>query len=183
MSRLVLVRHGHAAAGWGDDADPGLDDLGRRQSAEMATVVAPLGPLPVIVSGLRRCRETAAALCEQWGIEPRIDSRVEEVPTPPGMHLAARSNWLQGVMAGSWAASGPELSGWCDDVVECLLEVDADTVVVTHFIAINVAIGRATGDDRVTCRVLDNCSRTVLDNRGGRLEVLELGAEARTEVW
>jgi len=31
VTRLVLVRHGHAAGGWDDDLDPGLDDLGRAQ--------------------------------------------------------------------------------------------------------------------------------------------------------
>ena len=50
MTRLVLVRHGHASGGWDDDPDPGLDDLGRAQAEAMADLVAPLGPLPILVS-------------------------------------------------------------------------------------------------------------------------------------
>ena len=36
----------------------------------------------------------------------------------------------------------------------------ADTVVVSHFIAINAVIGSATGDDRLVVCSLDNCSVT-----------------------
>ncbi len=61
MSRLILVRHGRAAGGWDDDLDPGLDELGRAQAEAMADLVAPRGPLPILVSPMRRCRETAAA--------------------------------------------------------------------------------------------------------------------------
>jgi hypothetical protein len=32
VTRLHLVRHGRAAAGWDTDPDPGLDDIGRRQA-------------------------------------------------------------------------------------------------------------------------------------------------------
>jgi broad specificity phosphatase PhoE len=56
-------------------------------------------------------------------------------------------------------------------------------VVVTHFVAINVAVGHASGDDRVVCFVPDNCSRTVLDADGDRLTVVELGEQvASTKV-
>ncbi len=156
--------------------------LGRRQAAAMADALAPLGPLPVIASGLLRCRETAEVLCERWRTGPLVDSRVEEIPTPAGMGLADRVEWLRGVMSGRWSTDAPALGEWCDEVVECLLALQGDTVVVTHFVAINVAVGRATDDDRVVCFLPDNCSRTVLDNAGGRLRVVELGMQAATEV-
>ena len=34
--RLHLVRHGRAAAGWDDDADPPLDEVGQRQALAVA---------------------------------------------------------------------------------------------------------------------------------------------------
>ena len=46
--KLYLVRHGHAAAGWGDHPDPGLDALGRAEAEAMAERLAPLGPLPLV---------------------------------------------------------------------------------------------------------------------------------------
>ena len=48
MARLYLVRHGKAAAGWGADADPGLDEIGRNQAEQMAQGLVGLGPLPLI---------------------------------------------------------------------------------------------------------------------------------------
>jgi hypothetical protein len=48
-----------------------------------------------------------------------------------------------------------------------------DAVVVSHFVAINVAVGRAIGDDRVVCVRPGSGSRTVLDTAGGALRLVE----------
>ena len=48
-------------------------------------------------------------------------------------------------------------------VIEALREISEETVVVSHYIAINVAVGSAIGDDRITCFRPDYCSCTVLD--------------------
>ena len=102
-----------------------------------------------------------------------------EIPTPDGMGLDERTTWLLELMRGTWP---PEFDSWRGDIVAALLSMTEDTVVVTHFVAINVAVGHATGDDRTVCFRPGNCSRTVVSNDGGVLRVVELGAEARTEV-
>jgi broad specificity phosphatase PhoE len=182
VSHLVLVRHGHAAAGWDADLDPGLDDLGRKQAAEMAEALHLFGPLPIVSSPMRRCQETAAALATRWAVDLTIEPGVGEVesPTPD---LAARGAWLREFMAGTWDNQPPELHAWRQRVVDSLLALDGeDAVVVSHFIAINVAVGAATGDSRVVTFTPDNCSRTALRVEGGKLEVIELGGQARTVV-
>jgi broad specificity phosphatase PhoE len=78
-------------------------------------------------------------------------------------------------MAGTWGSAAPELAPWCDSVVDALLGFDRDTVVVTHFVAINVALGRATGDDRVVCAMPANCSVTTLESDGRALHVVDQG--------
>jgi broad specificity phosphatase PhoE len=181
VSRLVLVRHGRAAAGWDADLDPGLDDVGHRQAAAVAEALHPLGPLPIVVSPLRRTRETAAPLEARWGVEAVVEPLVGEIVGPTD-DLAARGAWLREAMAGTWSDLGPAYQAWRDDVVSCLLDLRADTVVVSHFIAINAAVGRATGDDRVVCFVPENCSRTVLESDGRTLTVLDLGDEAAQTV-
>ena len=60
-------------------------------------------------------------------------------------------------------SSAPRYTDFRDGVGGRLLALDADTVVFSHFVAINAAIGAATGDDRVVIRSLDNCSVTVID--------------------
>ena len=61
MPKLYLVRHGRATSGWGLEADPGLDESGHLQAEASARKMAPVGPLPIIASPLRRARENGAA--------------------------------------------------------------------------------------------------------------------------
>jgi broad specificity phosphatase PhoE len=181
MAHLYLVRHGRAAAGWGDDLDPGLDDVGVRQAETAAGTLSPLGPLPMIVSPLRRTRETAGPLERAWGVTAVVDPRVGEIESP-GLGLSERGVWLRQVMSSSWSDLDQPLKEWRQQVIDALAEPDEDTVVVTHFIAINVAVGAATGDDRVVHVTPDNASITTLDNGGGRLSVVEIGGQAQTQV-
>jgi broad specificity phosphatase PhoE len=183
VTTLHLVRHGEAASGWGGDLDPGLSDLGRRQAEEVTHRLALLGPMPILTSPLRRTRETAEPLAARWGVEPVVDPAVGEI-VAPAEHagLEARAAWLREAMAGTWSALGETHHAWRRLVVERLLLLEADTVVVTHFVAINVAVGAATGDDRVVCFAPGNCSVTTLRSEGGVLVVESLGGEARTQV-
>ena len=73
MTRVYMVRHGRAAAGWNVDPDPGLDELGRSQSLAVATKLSPLGPLPVMSSPLLRCQQTAFPLSTAWKQEVVVE--------------------------------------------------------------------------------------------------------------
>ena len=136
----------------------------------MAKALAPKGPLPLVVSPMRRTRETAAALERQWGIAARIEPRVGEI------------QWLRRIMPGRWAELDLSLRRWRDDVIDALTAISADTVVVTHFVAINATVAAALNDPRVTCFRPDYCSRTVIDVADGNLFLVERGAEAATQV-
>jgi broad specificity phosphatase PhoE len=85
-------------------------------------------------------------------------------------------------MAGEWAPLGPRYTAFRDGVVARLAACGADTVVFSHFIAINAAIGAAVGDDRLVIRSLDNCSVTTLDVIDGDLTLVEGGHEADTLI-
>jgi len=182
VTRLHLVRHGRAAAGWDTDPDPGLDGLGANQAREVAERLASLGPLTVISSPLRRCQETAAPLATRWGATVRIEPGVAEIPSPDGIPMGERVPWLRAAMQGTWTALGDRYTAFRDGVAATLLALPDDTVVFSHFVAINAAIGAAIGDDRVVIRSLDNCSVTVLDVIAGRLQLVEGGHEADTLI-
>jgi broad specificity phosphatase PhoE len=184
MTRLHLVRHGRAAAGWDADPDPDLDDLGRAQADAVAELLAasPQGPLSLVSSPLLRCRSTAVPLAARWGAEVRIEPRVAEIPSPEGIAMADRVEWLRASMSGTWAALGPRYTEYRDRVVQALAELPTDTVVFSHFVAINVAIGAALGDDRLVIRSLDNTSVTVVEVLDGRLHLVEGGREADTLI-
>jgi broad specificity phosphatase PhoE len=182
MARLYLVRHGRASAGWDVDPDPGLDELGVSQAAGAAEHLAPLGPMAMITSPLRRCRETAAPLAARWGVVPAVDEAVAEIPSPEGVAMGERTTWLRDAMAGTWDDLGPRYVDFAAGVARWALDRSEDTVVVSHFVAINAVIGAAIGDRRVVIRSLDNASITVVDVGAGRLTLVEGGHEADTLV-
>ena len=177
MARLYMVRHGRAAAGFGESHDPGLDDVGRQQADAVAQELRRCGALPIVSSPLRRTRETAASLAKLWDAEPIIEDAVAEIPSPTD-NLQERVAWLREFMAGSWRNATPPLSAWRESVIAALLAVAEDTVIFSHYIAINVTVGVASGDDRVVVFSPDNCSVTVIDNDGGSLRLIEKGREA-----
>ena len=180
MARLVLVRHGRATGGWDDHPDPGLDELGQRQAVAVADRLATGSPVAIVSSPLRRCRETAASLATIWSAQITIEARVAELPSPVGVPLNDRVGWLRNACQGTWSELGPRYQSYRDELAAFLLSLADDTIVFSHFIAINAAIGAATGDDRVVIHSLDNTSFTVLEHNGSTLRLVEAGAEAET---
>ena len=78
--------------------------------------------------------------------------------------MGERVDWLRGAMAGTWTELGDELPRLPRRRSSAFIAALAtDTVVVSHFVAINAVIGACLGDDRVVIRRLDNASVTVVD--------------------
>lgn len=183
MTRFHLVRHGRATGGWDDDPDPGLDDRGGEQAMAAAERLAPLGLGAIVTSPLRRCRETAQPLASRWAVEPEVVAAVAEIPSPSDIPFGERVPWLRRAMAGTWAELGHEYMAFRDGVVAALTSLPEETVVFSHFIAINVVIGACLGDDRVVIDSLDNASVTVIDVDGsGQLHLIERGRQANTLI-
>ena len=184
--RLHLVRHGRAAAGWNVDRDPVLDELGQQQAVEVAQLLVGLGPLPVYSSPLRRCQETSGPLSALWKTTPIIEPRVAEIPSPVGVALEERVEWLRGAMAGTWAqlgmSDGDVYTQYRRDLLGTLSAMSHDAVIFSHFIAINVVIGEALSDDRLVVKSLDNCSVTTVVVHDGKFTIEEMGREADTLI-
>jgi broad specificity phosphatase PhoE len=178
----VLVRHGHPAASYLDDRDPGLDELGHAQAEEAAGLLDASGPVSLVTSPMRRARETAAALERRWHSPAGVEPKVAEVPAPTD-ELVDRAQWLRGLLGSSWPEVGDEaLHRWRQGVRAALTALTADAVVFTHYLVINAAVGFATGDDRLVVFKPDHCSRTVLEVHGDALSLVELGAQRATRV-
>jgi broad specificity phosphatase PhoE len=181
MARLYLVRHGRAVAGWDADRDPALDDVGAAQAEAVAERFGATAPFDLVSSPLRRARETAAPLERRWSVTARIEPAVAEIPSP-ATDLAARGHWLRAAMEGTWTDLGPDDSAWRDTVAATLARLSRDTVIFTHFVAINAAVGHVTADDRLVCFRPDNCSVTTFETRNGGLHLVALGDQAGTEI-
>lgn len=184
MTRVYLVRHGRAAAGWDTDPDPGLDDEGRRQAAATADALSILPDMPLVSSPLRRCRETAAFLSAKWKYDSvTIQPLVAEIPSPEGVPLGERVEWLRTAMSGTWADLGPRYTSFRDEVVGYVTGLSRDTVIFSHFIAVNAIIGACRGDDRLVISSLDNASVTIVDvDSDGHLSLARTGRQADTLI-
>lgn len=181
MVPLYLVRHGQASASYADAIDPGLSQLGAAQAAETAKHLLSLGPLNVLSSPLARARETASAYTALTGQTAQICPQVSEIPSP-GLGLSERGAWLRQIFEGTWPEAGADALAWTKSVAAFLAALTAPSVIFTHFVAINVAVGAATGDARAMIFRPDYASVTRMTAAGGRLQLIALGAEAQTIV-
>jgi broad specificity phosphatase PhoE len=178
MTRIYMIRHGKAAAGWDGDADPGLDALGQSQAEAVAETVQGLidAPVAIFSSPLKRCRETAAPLAKAWGQTLQIEAGVGEIPPP-----------IDDLTAGTWDGlysdavsvdSGIDFRGWNDNVRATLNAMQGEAMVIfSHFIALNAAYCAATGATDVVSFAPANCSLSIFETDGRTLSLIEQGAE------
>jgi broad specificity phosphatase PhoE len=181
MTRLFLIRHGEAAAAWGGDAlDPGLSEAGRLQAAATAKALADVGVFDVVSSPMQRCRETAREYSELIARAAVIEPRVSEVVAPEV--VSDRRAWLRetfpwdpGVTRRRWSEVDPALNAWRDSVARAVLDLEKDTAVFSHFIAINALASVAMGSEETIVCVPGYASITEFENRDGVLKLVRHG--------
>jgi broad specificity phosphatase PhoE len=184
MVMLYLVRHAKPSATWGEATDPGLDEQGQVQAEERAAdLERRLKKLSLYTSPMRRCMETARPLAKRWNTDAAILSAVAEIPSPP-LTPAKRGEWLSSAMSGTWqdlqasAPQGaPDYLAWRTSLLDTLYGLPHDSVIYTHYVAINVAVGCAQGHDRVLSFRPSHAAVTTLEITGSRIVVRELGEE------
>jgi broad specificity phosphatase PhoE len=184
LATLYLIRHARPAGSFGDSVDPGLDEVGKSQVEQVADLIArQTRSLPVYTSPLRRCRETAQPLAAIWGVQPIIFDEAGEIPSPP-LSLAGRQSWLRKAMGGTWAElkqtapdGSPDFDAWRTTLVSAISAIAGDSVIYSHFIAINAIIGAAQGIEQVVSFRPDHASVTTVDVGEGQITVRALGRE------
>lgn len=149
MTDIWLVRHGEAAAAFGEDLDPGLSALGHQQAAAAERLLTPAVPedATLLSSPKRRAVETGAPLAASRSQNLVIDSRFIELPSP-GV-LNERSTWIQQVLKAAWSDLPEAVAGWRQGIFQALQECEQPTVIFTHFLVINSVESRITGEDAV----------------------------------
>ncbi len=180
---IYLIRHGLALAG-AADLDPGLAPLGHEQATATAKALTGLNAGRLIVSPLRRTRETAEPIAEALGLSAEIRTEVAEV-FDPAMPVEERQSMIGPFMAGLWANQAQHLRDWRQRVVDAVTEAglaaaaaNQDLVIVSHYIAIGVIIGEATDDDRVVPQPMANASITTVTVGHGGMTLLEAAQTA-----
>ncbi|NQY97844.1 MAG: histidine phosphatase family protein [Henriciella sp.] len=177
---IYFVRHGEAAAGWGEHPDPGLSDKGWIQAEAVAKRLIGLDIQQVFTSPMARCQETASAFADLATKPAVIEPNVTEIPTPGD--VADRRTWLRNLMAGEWVDTPDLVQNWHRDLLSTVSELPDNTVVFSHFIAINAIVGHLSGAPSVTVFRPNYCSVTTLERQGTELTLVERGDSLETRV-
>ena len=180
MAKIFLVRHGEASGTYTEDPDPGLSDKGEAQALSMKRFFIDQLPLKVYSSPLKRAYETAKLVTGNR-VEIFEEPRISEIPSNT-QDLEKRSVWLRKVIERDWDKQPKKLKLWKKQVVSFLESQTENTMVFTHFIAINAVVGHLTNSlSVVVCRP-NNCSITILEVSNQKLQLLSLPDEASTFI-
>jgi len=118
-----------------------------------------------------------------WNVVPQVRAEVSEIPSPKGVAMSDRIVWLRNAMQGTWSELGSDYVAYRDCITDFVRGIQTDTVIFSHFVAINAVIGGVIGDDRLVIRSLDNCSITIFERDAtGNLSLVHGGHEADTLI-
>lgn len=175
---IYLVRHGEAAASWGEDPDPPLSDQGRDEAIAASETLQQFSagaPTNLISSPLLRAQQTAQPLSKALALPVSIDERFREIPSP--VPLAERQQWLRAFMQQRWAEQGDDLLHWREAMFQGCAALPAGTAVFSHFLVINSLAGQLLEREETLIFWPANASITVMERRGGKLHLVGLGEE------
>ena len=188
MHRIILIRHGEAAK-TPTNADPGLTELGHQQARALAGVLEEQFANPesvsLISSPKTRALQTAIPLAQRWGKDVEETEAVIEIPSPEGLPLAQRGQWIKDFLAANWSDLSPVQEIWRENLIRYLKQLETPhtsaaiptTLVFCHFMVINSVVAHIRDDDRVSQFHPDYTSRTEIVLENNQLSLRELGAE------
>lgn len=196
MTQLLLVRHGEPLAARVDTsvsssasprqgADPGLSDAGRTQAERFATWLADADErseiVDVVVSPMRRARESVAPAAEVLGREPVVVDDLAEYDRGHHVYRPVRDltgtedpDWAR-VRAG-WFPTFVDVEAFTERVVAAVGGIAEDhpgrstVLVVCHAGVINTYLADVLGLDRPLTFPLDHLgvSRVLISSAGER---------------
>lgn len=161
---LLLIRHGETTRVDSETgiADPPLTDNGREQARRLAEWLKDERLDHIVVSPLRRARETAAPLAERFGLEPEVIAKLAEFDAEASNYIpmeelrATRDPRLRAMTEGRWEELGSmvEPETFRSDIIAALDGVATAhpgqrVAVVCHGAVINVYLGDVIGTPRL----------------------------------
>ena len=180
-TRILLARHGETdwnrVGRWQGHADPPLNDLGRRQAAELAERLAGDGISAVYTSDLRRASETAGVIADRLGLPVVEDAALREIDVGSWSGLTRAeveqrfpdgfARWRAGEI-GHDGETREQLTARVVTAVERIAAThQGDTIlVVTHGGSIRALRRHAAGDPGES---IENCGTSSLELVEGAL--------------
>lgn len=157
---------------WGEHPDPGLSLKGLDQARATAEALLGKGHIEhCFTSPMQRCRETAKAFTDRSGITAHATDQITEIPTPPD--ISDRRSWLETVIAGTWDESPRMVRDWHTALLDFVTLAPDNSVLFTHYIAINAIIGALDKNPAVLVFSPGHASITTLRRYEDQLVVLQ----------
>lgn len=181
MTRLYVIRNARTEDGVGFIENPGLDDIGTLQAEGVADLLGSQPVMPLYTSPQRRALETAQPLARRWLTTTIIDESLTLMPLSE-TNGSANAQWLKQFMGGTWQDAQPFQKAWRTTCLGRLRGLQRDSVIITHYIVVNMIVGAATNDNRTIVFQPDNASITILDVEDGALRLIEQGRQAATRA-
>ncbi|MBN8432032.1 histidine phosphatase family protein [Microbulbifer salipaludis] len=179
------------------DPDPGLTTLGQQQAQALVDIVGGRYPggegVQIISSPKSRALQTALPLATHWGHEILQAPDVVEIPSPEGMPLAQRGDWIRQLLHSEWGSLSATQALWRERLIAFLMSLGSHSgeaaggpdstfsanahtsLVFCHFMVINSVIAQLRGDGKITQFYPDYTSQTHLKLDNGTLSIVELG--------
>lgn len=184
MTKLYIIRHGEAAAGWGKDTDPALSDKGVLQAEQAAQELKRICPnienLHCYSSPVKRAFQTAEIVAGEHGLDISIALAVAEIPNKH-LDMKARLPWLKEIMSSSWNELSDELQQWRQECIDFVSQLEHDSLIFSHYIAINILIGHCQKNNKLISYHPDNCSIHQFETQP-ELRLIKLGKQAQTVI-
>lgn len=181
MTRILLIRHGEAAKG-PTIPDPELTELGHQQAEQLARNLSGSMPFALISSPKTRALQTAQPLADIWQCTVNIESAVTEIPSPEGMPLSERGQWIRALLGSDWNELDERQLAWRRNIWNYLLQLEEDTAIFCHFMVINSVVAHVRDDKRIKQFRPDYTSVTELQLARGDLELIRLGRERSSRI-
>ncbi|MVF12901.1 histidine phosphatase family protein [Ketobacter sp. MCCC 1A13808] len=182
MIEILCIRHGQAAASWQENPDPGLSEEGTRQALGLVPVLRQEKIRSIISSPMQRTRQTASPLCKALHLPVTIDNNFCEIPTPALVPLEKRLDWLRASSHLKWPQLEEGLHRWRDNILNSIRAIQTPTIIVTHFMVLNVVVGSIRGDVKLVNYRPDYCSVLRLGLTEQQIVLLDLGSQAQSRL-
>lgn len=182
---IYLIRHAEAAKSWGEDPDPGLSETGREQAEKLAKHLTPRllrTSFRILSSPLLRAQETARTFEEYMGLDLVLAPPFAEIPSPPEISLAERSDWLREIFPKKIQELDPALRVWRNQMIDALQAIDRPTLIFSHFMVLNTLVGWIQEEERLVSFKPDYCAVIKLEKQGKQFCLVEKGDDLQTFV-
>ena len=181
--KSLLIRHGEAAESWGTHPDPGLSELGIKQSKSLLNnkMLELLDSYSFVSSPKSRAKMTAEPLIKKFNKELIVKDAYSEIPSND-IDNSQKKTWLKDVMNTEIKDLPDFVVNWRNKIIKHSLGLSQNTIIFTHFMVINALVGSLLKKNAIMCFYPNYVSVTKITFENKEIKSISLGDERKTII-